>query len=159
MVAYLDVKVAPGGVAGRTDRTDDLAGAERREGDFLRHPVEIIGAGRPPPAGDIDPQHRAKMIVEGVMSGMHRSPYQGMAVEFAQHRPYVAGDDIRHVDWKVLARKDRLFVKQYEEETNLRHWVVLDTSASIANTPIPCWTKSSWMTALFIRSPDPQAPP
>lgn len=74
---------------------------------------------------------RARHIVEGFMTGLHRSPYHGFSVEFAEHRPYHTGDSLRHVDWKVLARKDRLFVKQYEEETNLRHWVVLDTSASM----------------------------
>ena len=55
---------------------------------------------------------RAKMIVEGVMAGQHRSPYTGVSVEFAQHRQYVAGDDIRHLDWKVYARTDKLMVKQ-----------------------------------------------
>ncbi len=74
---------------------------------------------------------RARHIVEGFMTGLHRSPYHGFSVEFAEHRPYHTGDSLRHVDWKVLARKDRLFVKQYEEETNLRHWVVLDTSSSM----------------------------
>jgi uncharacterized protein (DUF58 family) len=74
---------------------------------------------------------RARHIVEGFMTGLHRSPYHGFSVEFAEHRPYHTGDSLRHVDWKVLARKDRLFVKQYEEETNLRHWVVLDTSTSM----------------------------
>src|SRR5262250_3571507 len=62
---------------------------------------------------------RAKMIVEGVMSGQHRSPYHGFSVEFAQHRPYVPGDDIRHLDWKVYARSDKLHLKQYQQETNL----------------------------------------
>ncbi|MCZ6654887.1 MAG: DUF58 domain-containing protein, partial [Planctomycetota bacterium] len=62
---------------------------------------------------------RAKMIVEGVMSGMHRSPYQGMAVEFAEHRQYVPGDDLKHLDWKVYGRSDKLYVKRYQQETNL----------------------------------------
>ncbi|MFN3597817.1 MAG: DUF58 domain-containing protein [Rubricoccaceae bacterium] len=74
---------------------------------------------------------RARLIVEGFITGLHKSPYHGFSVEFAEHRPYNAGDELRHVDWKVWARKDRLFVKQYEEETNLRHFVVLDTSASM----------------------------
>ena len=74
---------------------------------------------------------RARHIVEGFITGMHRSPYHGFSVEFAQHRAYNAGDELRHVDWKVWARKDRWVVKQYEEETNLRHAVVLDTSASM----------------------------
>jgi uncharacterized protein (DUF58 family) len=71
------------------------------------------------------------MIVEGVMSGMHRSPYQGMAVEFAQHRQYVAGDDLRHLDWKVYGRSDKLYVKQYQQETNLDVIVLVDSSGSM----------------------------
>lgn len=74
---------------------------------------------------------RAKMIVEGVMSGMHRSPYQGFSVEFAQHRPYVPGDDIRHLDWKVYARSDKLHLKQYQQETSLDLVVMVDASGSM----------------------------
>lgn len=74
---------------------------------------------------------RAKMIVEGVMSGSHRSPYQGMAVEFAQHRQYVAGDDLKHLDWKVFGRTDKLYVKQYQQETNLDIILMIDASASM----------------------------
>lgn len=74
---------------------------------------------------------RAKMIVEGVMSGMHRSPYHGFSVEFAQHRPYVAGDDIRHLDWKVYGRTDKLHLKQYQQETNLDLLVLVDSSGSM----------------------------
>jgi uncharacterized protein (DUF58 family) len=74
---------------------------------------------------------RAKMIVEGVMSGMHRSPYQGMAVEFAEHRQYVAGDDLRHLDWKVYGRSDKLYVKRYLQETNLDVIILLDSSGSM----------------------------
>lgn len=74
---------------------------------------------------------RAKMIVEGVMSGTHRSPYQGFSVEFAQHRPYVAGDDIRHLDWKVFARTDKLHLKQYQQETNLDLLIMVDSSGSM----------------------------
>lgn len=75
---------------------------------------------------------RAKMIVEGVMSGAHRSPYHGFSVEFAQHRPYVAGDDIRHLDWKVFGRSDKLHLKQYQQETNLDLLVMVDSSGSMA---------------------------
>jgi uncharacterized protein (DUF58 family) len=75
---------------------------------------------------------RARHIVEGFLSGMHRSPYFGQSVEFLQHREYAAGDDLRHVDWKVWARQDRLYVKQYEEETNLRCTLIVDVSASMA---------------------------
>ncbi len=74
---------------------------------------------------------RARHIVEGFLSGMHRSPYFGQSVEFLQHREYVAGDDLRHVDWKVWARQDRLYVKQYEEETNLRCTMMVDVSNSM----------------------------
>ena len=74
---------------------------------------------------------RAKMIVEGINVGMHRSPYQGFSVEFAQHRPYVAGDDIRHLDWKVYARTDRLHLKQYQQETNLDLVLMVDSSGSM----------------------------
>ena len=74
---------------------------------------------------------RARHVVEGFLSGMHRSPYFGQSVEFAQHREYVAGDDLRHVDWKVWARQDRLYVKQFEEDTNLRCTLLVDTSTSM----------------------------
>ncbi len=74
---------------------------------------------------------RAKMIVEGVMSGQHRSPYHGFSVEFAQHRPYVAGDDVRHLDWKVYGRSDKLQLKQYQQETNLDLITLVDCSGSM----------------------------
>lgn len=73
----------------------------------------------------------ARGIVEGFLAGQHRSPYHGYSVEFAEHRAYNAGDPLRHVDWKVLAKTDRLYVKRFEEETNLRHVALLDTSASM----------------------------
>ncbi len=75
---------------------------------------------------------RARMVVEGFISGMHRSPYHGYSVEFAAHREYVPGDDIRHIDWRLFARGDRLYIKQYEEETNLRAHILLDCSKSMA---------------------------
>ena len=74
---------------------------------------------------------RARHIVEGFLSGMHRSPYFGQSVEFLQHREYAIGDDLRHVDWKVWARQDRRVIKQYEEDTNLRCTLLVDTSASM----------------------------
>lgn len=74
---------------------------------------------------------RARLIVEGFITGLHRSPYHGFSVEFAEHRPYNPGDELRHVDWKVFAKTDRHYVKQYEQETNLRQYVILDTSASM----------------------------
>lgn len=74
---------------------------------------------------------RARHIVEGFLTGMHRSPYFGQSIEFRQHREYAAGDDLRHVDWKVWARQDRLYVKQYEEDTNLRCTLLVDLSNSM----------------------------
>jgi uncharacterized protein (DUF58 family) len=74
---------------------------------------------------------RARHIVEGFLSGMHRSPYFGQSVEFLQHREYAPGDDLRHVDWKVWAKQDRLYVKQFEEDTNVRSTVLVDISASM----------------------------
>jgi uncharacterized protein (DUF58 family) len=74
---------------------------------------------------------QARLIVEGYLSGMHKSPYHGFSVEFAQHREYVPGDDIKHVDWKVYGRTGRYFLKQYEEETNLVCWLLLDISESM----------------------------
>ena len=74
---------------------------------------------------------RARLIVEGFITGMHRSPYKGFSVEFAQHRQYAQGDDIRHIDWKVFGRTDRHYIKQYEEETNLQVMLVVDASESM----------------------------
>ncbi len=73
----------------------------------------------------------ARGVVEGFLAGLHRSPFRGFSVEFAEHRPYLPGDELRYLDWKMLARSDRLFVKQFEEETNLRAMLVLDSSASM----------------------------
>jgi uncharacterized protein (DUF58 family) len=75
---------------------------------------------------------RARHIVEGSLAGMHRSPYFGQSVEFLQHRQYVPGDDLRRVDWKVWAKQDRLYLKQYEEDTNLRCSLLVDVSASMS---------------------------
>ena len=75
---------------------------------------------------------RARHVVEGFVSGMHRSPYKGFSVEFASHRAYVPGDDIRHIDWRVYGRADRFFIKEYEEETNMRVHLLLDCSGSMA---------------------------
>ena len=75
---------------------------------------------------------QARLLVEGYVAGMHPSPYHGFSVEFAEHREYVPGDDIRHVDWKVWSKTDKLYLKQYEEETNLLLYLLLDTSESMA---------------------------
>ncbi len=74
---------------------------------------------------------RAQRIVNGYLSGMHRSPYFGQSLEFVQHREYVPGDDLRHIDWKVWGRQDRYYIKQYEEDTNLRCSMLLDASTSM----------------------------
>lgn len=74
---------------------------------------------------------RARLIVEGYVSGVHRSPYHGFSIEFAEHREYVPGDDLRYVDWKVFGRTDKIYLKQYEEETNLVSYMLLDTSESM----------------------------
>ncbi len=86
---------------------------------------------------------RARLIVEGFITGMHRSPYKGFSIEFAQHRPYVSGDDIKFIDWKVFGRTDRHYIKQYEEETNLQVMLVVDASESMsyAGTLNPNWRK------------------
>jgi len=76
-------------------------------------------------------QVMAKQVVEGVITGMHRSPHKGFSVEFAQHRQYTHGDEIRRLDWKVFGKTDRLYVREYEEETNLRATVLLDMSGSM----------------------------
>jgi uncharacterized protein (DUF58 family) len=81
-------------------------------------------------------------VVEGFLAGQHRSPRRGFSVEFAEHRMYQPGDELRYVDWKILGRNDRLYVKQYEEETNLRAMVVLDASRSMAWTGNPATTLS-----------------
>ncbi len=95
---------------------------------------------------------RARLIVEGLMTGMHRSPYQGISVEFAQHRPYVAGDDIRHVDWKVFGRSDKIYLKQYLEETNLHLICIVDASESMGYGTVKSdgaeWTKYDHATAI-----------
>lgn len=75
---------------------------------------------------------RARLVMEGFVSGMHKSPFKGFSVEFAQHREYVPGDDIRYIDWKVFGRSDRFYIKEFEEETNLRANIFLDQSESMA---------------------------
>ena len=77
---------------------------------------------------------KAKMVVEGYIIGQHRSPYHGFSVEFAEHRSYESGDEVRHIDWKLYGKTNRLYVKRYEEETNLRAHLILDTSKSMAYT-------------------------
>lgn len=95
---------------------------------------------------------RARLVVEGFITGQHRSPYHGFAVEFATHREYAPGDDLRHIDWKVWSKTDRLYIKEYEEETNLKCTILLDASKSMRyggasqnSSPLPkgegAWSK------------------
>src|SRR3954465_15390714 len=94
----------------------------------------------------------ARLLGEGLMTGIHRSPYQGISVEFAQHRPYVQGDDIRHIDWKVLAKTDKIYLKQYLEETNLHLICIVDASESMGYGTVQSgnatWTKYDHATAI-----------
>jgi uncharacterized protein (DUF58 family) len=75
---------------------------------------------------------RARLVVEGFITGLHKSPYHGFSVEFAEHRQYMPGDEIRHLDWKIYGRTGRYYIRQYEEETNLKSYIVLDASRSMA---------------------------
>jgi len=93
---------------------------------------------------------QARMVVEGYVAGMHPSPYHGFSVEFAEHREYVPGDDIRHVDWKVWSKTDKLYLKQYEEETNLLSYLLVDTSESMAYASAENVTKLQY--AQFVAS-------
>jgi uncharacterized protein (DUF58 family) len=98
----------------------------------------------------------ARLVVEGTVAGLHRSPYRGVSVEFAQHRQYVPGDDLRFLDWKVFARSDRYTIKQFEEETNLIAHIFLDASGSMGfssstdgedGEPITKFRYASWVAA------------
>lgn len=73
----------------------------------------------------------AHLVVEGFITGLHRSPYQGFSVEFSEHKEYSPGDNLRHLDWKVYARTDKYYIKQYQEETNLKGYILLDASGSM----------------------------
>ena len=101
---------------------------------------------RPPRADLLAPQELAALgglefvarhVVEGFLAGLHRSPHRGFSVEFAEHRAYQPGDDLRYVDWRMYARSDRHYVKQFEEETNLRAYLLVDASASMAWSSSP----------------------
>jgi len=108
------------------------------------------------PAQGIDPQAlfaikdlelRARVVVEGLWSGLHRSPFAGFSVEFTEYRQYSAGDDLRHLDWKLLARSDRSYIKKFEEETNLRCLILVDTSRSMLFGS-KGWTKADYARTL-----------
>lgn len=74
---------------------------------------------------------RARFVVEGFITGLHKSPYHGFSVEFTEHRPYMPGDEIKHIDWKAYGKTDRFYIKQFEEETNLKSYLILDASRSM----------------------------
>jgi uncharacterized protein (DUF58 family) len=103
---------------------------------------------------------RARTIVEGALSGMHRSPHHGAAVEFAEHKEYSPGDEIRHIDWKAYGKFDKYYVKRFEEETELRAFLVLDCSASMgyARGTVSKLTYATWLAAalawLLVRQQD-----
>lgn len=84
---------------------------------------------------------KARKIIEGFVSGLHRSPYHGFSVEFAEHRPYNKGDEFKHIDWKVYGKSERFYVKQYEAETNLRAHIALDISSSMYFRHFADWSK------------------
>jgi len=94
---------------------------------------------------------KAKFVVEGFMTGLHKSPYHGFSVEFAEHRQYMPGDDLKHLDWKVFARTDKYFIKQYEEETNLKAYILLDISKSM-DFSYSKMSKSTGIKGLFNRN-------
>jgi len=74
---------------------------------------------------------RARLVVEGFIIGLHRSPYHGFSIEFAEHRPYMPGDEIKYIDWKLYGKTDRFYIKEFEEETNLKSYIILDKSGSM----------------------------
>ena len=129
-----------------------------------RQPSESVGSGRK--QLPYDPytlmrlrtlELRAKVVVEGFMSGLHRSPYHGFSVEFTDYRQYTPGDDLRYLDWKLLARSDRYYLKRFEDETNLRCHLVVDLSKSMgygggganANGSTPAdWSKADYARTL-----------
>lgn len=90
---------------------------------------------------------RARMVVEGFWHGLHRSPYHGFSVEFSEYRPYTVGDDTRHLDWRVLARSDRYFIRKFEDETNLRAHLLVDQSRSM-DFGSRGWTKAQYAATL-----------
>jgi len=77
---------------------------------------------------------KARLVVEGFITGLHKSPYHGFSVEFAEHRQYMPGDEIKRIDWKVYGKTDRFYIKEYEEETNLKSYILLDRSGSMGYT-------------------------
>ena len=102
--------------------------ASRQRADLLK-PHELAALG--------GLEFVARQVVEGFIAGLHRSPHRGFSVEFAEHRMYQPGDDLRYIDWRMFGRSDRYYIKQFEEETNLRSYLLLDVSASMEWTSVP----------------------
>ena len=123
--------------------------------DMSAAPVSA-NATAPPPASRIDTaalmsirslELRARAVVEGFWSGMHRSPYHGFSVEFTEYRQYTPGDDPRHLDWRVYGRTDRYYIRKFEDETNLRCHLLVDQSHSM-DFGTPGWTKAEYAATL-----------
>jgi len=93
---------------------------------------------------------KARMVVEGFIAGLHKSPYHGFSVEFAEHRQYMPGDNIRDIDWKVYAKSDRYYIKQYEEETNLKAYLLMDCSRSMEYQSAGKMTKLDYARTLSL---------
>lgn len=106
-------------------RTETPRAARTQRADLLK-PNELAALG--------GLEFVARQVVEGFIAGLHRSPHRGFSVEFAEHRMYQPGDDLRYIDWRMFGRSDRYYIKQFEEETNLRAYLLLDVSASMAWT-------------------------
>ena len=110
---------------------------------------------------------KARLVVEGFIAGLHKSPYHGFSVEFAEHRQYMPGDPLKNVDWKVYAKTDRFFIKEFEEETNLKAYILVDASRSMAYGSKGNLPKYEWAGRLaaclayltpFARSPSSSRP-
>jgi len=92
---------------------------------------------------------KAKSVVEGVLTGLHRSPHHGASIEFSEHKEYTPGDDVRRIDWKALGRFDKVYVKVFEQETDLRGYLLVDTSASMSyRSPDVAWSKAEYASVL-----------
>jgi len=109
--------------------------AERRPGGATGERLDLLQPEQLARLGSIE--FVARRVVEGFIAGLHRSPHRGFSVEFAEHRMYQPGDDLRYLDWRMFGRSDRYYVKQFEEETNLRAYLLVDVSASMAWTSAP----------------------
>jgi len=114
---------APDGTGGTASGARQGTGATRPGGSELRQWLDPAIVAR---LAHLDV--RARLVVEGFIAGMHRSPFHGFSVEFAEHRPYMPGDPLKNLDWKVLAKSDRYLVKPYTAETNLRAHLLVDLS-------------------------------